>query len=442
MKQKLKLLLAFAVLCSTAFSQKGWAPGKKGSLIGIHFNLADFKAPNGIKNPASGEVYNNVTDMDKGASLSYWKGLTKKIDLAVKLNALFFNKIGLEKGDSQIGLELEPTLNIRPFSDASKLAPFLSLGLGAGVYNKKIGAYLPAGVGVQFNMQSLSYIFVQAQYKFTLTDKILGDNLFYSIGFAQNVGKERTVEVAPPPPVPAMEAPKDKDGDGVADADDKCPDVAGVAALMGCPDKDGDGITDADDKCPDVAGLAKYGGCPIPDTDKDGVNDEEDKCITVAGVARYQGCPIPDTDKDGVNDEEDKCISEAGPASNFGCPVISQAVIDKINYAAKNIFFATGSSKLLPASFKSLGEVAKIMANDNSLKLDIDGHTDNAGDAAKNQTLSEARAAAVKAYLVTKGVDESKMTSAGHGSDMPAVDNKTAAGRAKNRRVELKARNY
>jgi OmpA-OmpF porin, OOP family len=442
MKQKLKLLLAFAFFCSASFAQKEWSPAKKGSLIGIHFNLADFKAPTGIKDPVSGNVYSSITEMDKGVSLSYWKGLTSKLDLAVKLNALFFNKIGLNSGDAQIGLNIEPTINLRPFSDASKLAPFLTAGIGTGLYNKKLGAYIPVGVGVQVNMQSLSYVFVQAQYQFTLTDKVLADNLFYSLGFAQSIGKERSMVAPPPPAAPAMEAPKDRDGDGVADADDKCPDVAGVASLMGCPDKDGDGITDADDKCPDAAGLAKYGGCPIPDTDKDGVNDEEDKCIDVAGVARYKGCPIPDTDKDGVNDEEDKCIGEAGPSSNFGCPVISQAVIDKINYAAKNIFFATGSSKLLPASFKSLSEVAKIMANDNALKLDIDGHTDNAGDAAKNQALSEARAAAVKAYLVTKGVDESKMTSAGHGSDMPAVDNKTAAGRAKNRRVELKARNY
>ncbi|MFT4024709.1 MAG: outer membrane beta-barrel protein, partial [Flavihumibacter sp.] len=93
----------------------------------------------------------------------------------------------------------------------------------------------------------------------------------------------------PPPPAPA-----DRDHDGVVDSLDACPDVAGLAALNGCPDKDGDGITDAADKCPDVPGLAKYEGCPIPDTDKDGINDEQDKCPTEAGVAKYQGCPIPD----------------------------------------------------------------------------------------------------------------------------------------------------
>jgi outer membrane protein OmpA-like peptidoglycan-associated protein len=284
---------------------------------------------------------------------------------------------------------------------------------------------------------------LQAQYKFTLTDKYLGDNLFYSIGFAQNIGNEyRTPTAPPPPPVPVVEAPKDRDGDGIVDADDKCPDLAGVASLMGCPDKDGDGIGDADDKCPDLAGLAKYNGCPIPDTDNDGINDELDKCVSVAGMARYQGCPIPDTDGDGVNDEEDKCVTEVGPAANFGCPEIKQAVIDKINYAAKNIFFATGSAKLLPKSFKPLNDVAKIMGEDQSLKLSIDGHTDNMGKPDKNQALSESRADAVKAYLASKGVDESRMTATGHGQDEPVADNKTATGRAKNRRVEMKASNF
>lgn len=444
MKHKLKLLAAFAILCSSSFAQKSMLPAKKGQLVGVHFNLADFKAPTGIKDPISGRVYSTVREMNKGISVSYWKGLTDKIDFSAKANVMFRDYASIYRGVTgkpEVGIELEPTINIRPFTDAARIAPFLTAGIGGGMYNDKFGAYVPAGVGLQFNMNSLTYLFLQAQYKFTLTDKILGDNLFYSFGLAQNIGKEKPI-VLPPPPPPVVEAPKDRDGDGVIDAEDKCPDVKGLASLQGCPDKDGDGITDADDKCPDVKGLVKYNGCPIPDTDKDGVNDEADKCPTVAGVARYQGCPIPDADNDGVNDEEDKCPNEAGPASNYGCPVIAQAVVDKINYAAKNILFATGSSKLLPASYKSLNEVAKIMAADKSLKLDIDGFTDNTGTAEKNQSLSESRANSVKAYLVSKGVDESTMTATGHGQENPIADNKTAAGRTKNRRVEMKARNY
>ena len=220
------------------------------------------------------------------------------------------------------------------------------------------------------------------------------------------------------------------------------PDEPGTTALKGCPDKDGDGIADKDDKCPDVAGLAKYQGCPIPDTDKDGINDEEDKCPNTPGVARYLGCPVPDTDGDGVNDEDDKCPKEAGPASNFGCPVIDVVVVEKVNKAAKNIFFATGSSKLLPKSYQSLKEVAQILKDNPSYKIDVDGYTDNTGTEDKNQVLSEKRAGSVKAYLISNGIDNSRITATGHGINDPIADNKTAVGRAKNRRVEMKLRNY
>ncbi|RYY49476.1 MAG: OmpA family protein [Chitinophagaceae bacterium] len=243
----------------------------------------------------------------------------------------------------------------------------------------------------------------------------------------------------PPPPVPVV---TDRDGDGVADADDKCPDVAGSAALMGCPDRDGDGIADADDKCPDAAGTAKYQGCPIPDTDGDGINDEMDKCPTVAGTAKYDGCPIPDTDGDGVNDEADKCPTRAGDASNQGCPVIAKEVIEKVNYAAKNVFFATGSYQLLAKSNKSLDAVVALMKADESLMIDIDGHTDSQGSDESNQVLSDNRAGAVKNYLVSKGIDASRLKSAGYGESKPVADNTTAAGRAKNRRTEMVVRNY
>jgi outer membrane protein OmpA-like peptidoglycan-associated protein len=246
-----------------------------------------------------------------------------------------------------------------------------------------------------------------------------------------------TKKAEPPPPPPP---PVDTDRDGIIDSLDKCPTVPGIAKYDGCPipDTDKDGINDEEDKCPTVPGIAKYQGCPVPDTDKDGINDEEDKCPTVPGVARYQGCPIPDTDGDGVNDEEDKCPTVPGPRENQGCPVISEEVKKRVDFAANNILFITGSFRLASKSFKGLDEVVKIMTENPEMKLAIDGHTDNVGKDDMNQTLSDNRAASVKAYFVSKGIDESRITSAGHGETMPIADNKTAAGRAKNRRVELK----
>jgi OmpA-OmpF porin, OOP family len=71
-------------------------------------------------------------------------------------------------------------------------------------------------------------------------------------------------------------------------------------------------------------------------------------------------------------------------------------------------------------------------------RFEIDGHTDNLGDANKNKVLSQARADAIKKYFTDKGVLDGQLDAIGFGSERPAADNKTPAGRAKNRRVEIK----
>lgn len=438
MKQKLVLVFSFFVLALGAIAQKG---DKRGSAIGVHINSLDIKTPQVLKDNNAPRTLTGFKEHSYGFSISYWRGLTSRIDLSSKITGMFHDYAGDDRNEATIkqefGAEIEPALNFYAFKDESLFNAFLTAGIGAGTYTGKFGAYAPTGVGLMANFSSTTNLILQAQYRFTLTKDVLKDNLFYSLGVAHRLGKKAPKVVVPPAPVIL-----DRDGDGVNDVDDKCPDVAGLASLQGCPDRDGDGIADGDDKCPDVKGTAKYQGCPIPDTDGDGINDEEDKCPTVKGLARYQGCPIPDGDGDGVNDEEDKCPTRPGPASNMGCPEISKTVIDKINVAAKNIFFATGSSKLLPKSFKSLDEVASLLKADETLMIAIDGHTDITGTREKNVSLSDARAASVKTYLASKGISDSRMTSTGYGPDKPVADNKTAAGRAQNRRVEMTVRNY
>jgi OmpA-OmpF porin, OOP family len=212
-----------------------------------------------------------------------------------------------------------------------------------------------------------------------------------------------------------------------------------LAKYNGCPvpDTDKDGFNDEEDKCPAVAGLARYGGCPIPDTDKDGINDEEDKCPAQAGLASNKGCPYVDSDGDGIPDPEDRCPNLFGTAKNHGCPEIRAEVVEKVNYAAQNIYFATGKYVLLSRSFKGLDEVARIMKEDAGLRLAIDGHTDNVGSDASNKTLSDNRAAAVKAYLVKQGINANRLVSTGYGETKPIAENTSAAGRQRNRRVEM-----
>lgn len=449
MKQQLSLLIAFCLLASVATAQTQkkfkFTPGqKKPALFGIAFNLTDFNAPKNFGSNSNASTL-PISSMSAGFSAFYWKGLTPFIDFSTRLNGIFhdysanFNNLS---GKTEIGLELEPAINIRPLKDENLWAPFLTVGVGAGIYTGRMGGYVPLGGGLQLNANSTTYFILQAQYKWSITPKVLGNNLFYSFGFAQNIGGDAPVKPTPLPAVVAAPAIKDTDGDGIPDETDACPEVKGLASFKGCPDSDGDGIPDKDDKCPEVKGLIKYFGCPIPDTDKDGINDDADQCPTLAGLARYQGCPIPDTDKDGINDEEDKCPKVAGVASNMGCPEIAAATIDKINKAAGSIFFATGSAKLLAKSNASLNTVAAILNANPDYKVDINGYTDNQGAAEKNKALSEARAKAVSDYLAKKGIDASRLAAEGLGDENPIADNKTATGRAKNRRVELKVRNY
>lgn len=236
----------------------------------------------------------------------------------------------------------------------------------------------------------------------------------------------------------------DKDGDGIADKDDQCPDVAGTAANKGCPvtDRDGDKINDADDKCPDVSGVAKYNGCPVPDSDGDGLNDEEDKCPDQVGFARYQGCPVPDTDGDGVNDEDDKCPTAKGLKAKNGCPEeVKKEIVEKVSYAAKRIQFKYTKADLLPASFTVLNEVATILQTNPELNLSIEGHTSTDGLYEANMKLSQARAENVKAYLISKGIEASRLQAKGFGPAQPLNNGKTEAEKAKNRRVELKLSN-
>jgi outer membrane protein OmpA-like peptidoglycan-associated protein len=143
-----------------------------------------------------------------------------------------------------------------------------------------------------------------------------------------------------------------------------------------------------------------------------------------------------------VNDEEDRCINEKGPASNYGCPVISEDIIKRVNVAAKNVFFATASDKLLKQSNKRLDDVVSILNENPSFKVQIDGHTDDQGKDEYNLDLSNRRAASVKAYLISKGIAESRLSSMGYGETKPIADNKTAKGRAQNRRVEMTLSNY
>lgn len=258
----------------------------------------------------------------------------------------------------------------------------------------------------------------------------------------------------------------DTDGDGIYDDKDNCPDVPGLQEFMGCPDSDNDGIEDSKDNCPNNAGPAENMGCP--DTDGDGTLDKDDNCVDVAGPAYNKGCPDPDTDGDGVMDSKDRCKTEKGPASNNGCPTDkdNDGVLDAddkcpntpglkslqgcpkpaapstqeqdlLNEYAKTILFDTSKSTIKTESAKVLSDITAILKKYPDSRFTIDGHTDSSGSDSFNQKLSESRAQSVMNYLVSNGINASRLTSAGYGESRPVADNSTKAGKAQNRRVEI-----
>jgi outer membrane protein OmpA-like peptidoglycan-associated protein len=231
----------------------------------------------------------------------------------------------------------------------------------------------------------------------------------------------------------------DTDGDGIIDGSDACPTEFGLAALNGCPDKDGDGIADKDDACPDTAGLAAFQGCP--DTDGDGLADKDDKCPTVAGPKSNQGCPVLDADKDGVADKDDDCPTVAGPASNKGCPEVTPEAIQELKVQARSVYFNSGKSSFKTgdaATIKSLDAIKEILKNYPNAKWSIEGHTDATGSDKLNQKLSEDRANAIKKVMIENGINADNLTAVGFGETKPIASNKTKAGRAENRRTEVR----
>jgi outer membrane protein OmpA-like peptidoglycan-associated protein len=230
----------------------------------------------------------------------------------------------------------------------------------------------------------------------------------------------------------------DRDHDSITDLEDLCPDNYGSRVNKGCPDTDSDGLFDFIDECPLVAGPIENKGCPWPDSDSDGILDKEDGCPQLAGPKENGGCPYKDSDNDGLLDKDDDCPNTPGPKSNKGCPVIEKEVIEVLKTAFDNLEFEVAKDIILAGSFNSLDELAGVLMKKPSWKLEITGHTDNAGDDASNLILSKKRAEAVKTYLSSKGIDIGRFVIQYYGETKPIADNSTAEGRAKNRRVEMK----
>ena len=301
------------------------------------------------------------------------------------------------------------------------LDPSLNIGGGYNFFGDASAGTVNGGLGLTFWLTEQVGLQLQSTYKHSFDDNRVADldvptHIQHFAGLTFKFGG------------------KDTDGDGIYDKDDACPEVAGLPEFKGCPDSDGDGIQDSVDACKDEAGLAEFNGCP--DTDGDGIINSEDECVDVKGTKIMKGCP--DADGDGVADKDDKCPTVKGTVANNGCPEVSDEAMKKLNDYGKTILFNSGKSSFQKQTYPVLEAITAILKEYPNSNFSIEGHTDSDGKDVANQTLSENRAAAVKNYLIEKGIASSRLTSAGFGESKPIDTNKTKAGKANNRRVEVK----
>jgi outer membrane protein OmpA-like peptidoglycan-associated protein len=356
------------------------------------------------------------------------------------------------------GLRLEP-----PIGDSGRL--FVDAHAGVGLTGGLSRFMFDAGVGFEWTLTPQLGLGPALRYGqlHSNTDDRTVDAKFWSLGLSVTLRPAPPAPPPPepppppPPPPPKPAPPKDSDGDGVTDDLDKCPDKPEGThpdpnpERKGCPagDADLDGVTDDVDKCPNEAqGVwpdPDRPGCPDKDDDRDGVPNHEDQCpAEAAGLMpdpQRKGCPAPDRDHDFVPDGVDACPDKPGapnedPKKN-GCPGLLLIEPGQIRIN-RPVFFATDKDTILKKSFPVLKAVGDALKSTPGVrKISIEGHTDDRGNADHNLELSQRRADSVRTWLIEHGIDAERLEAKGFGSTQPIRTNKTAKGRAENRRVQF-----
>jgi outer membrane protein OmpA-like peptidoglycan-associated protein len=325
---------------------------------------------------------------------------------------------------------------------------------------------LPLGVGVTWTLSERFDFYVEFMKTLTFSDAldkwVSEDNDNYNkinFGLTLYLGdRSRAMQ----PEAPVREAPKDTDGDGLLDADE----ISIYNTDPNNPDTDGDGLRDGDEvnihktdptlRDTDYDGLLDgeevltYKTNPLlKDTDGDGCSDGDEVLVMKTNPL------VVDTDGDGLTDCDERNVYRTNPlvkdTDGDGAddgkevrdgtdPLVADVlrVEESGNIVLEGINFETNSAQITPDSEPTLTKALNTLRTNPQLRVEIQGHTDDVGNDRANQRLSEARANAVRDYMVQRGIDGSRMTTRGYGETTPLVPNDSPENRSKNRRIQFK----
>jgi outer membrane protein OmpA-like peptidoglycan-associated protein len=325
---------------------------------------------------------------------------------------------------------------------------------------------LPLGVGLTWTLSERIDFFAEYMKTLTFTDAmdiwVADDNDNYNMinfGLTFYLGDR---EEPAPVPVPIPQAAKDTDGDGLLDEDE----TSIYNTDPNNKDTDGDGLMDGEevnryktdptnrdsdyDRLLDGEEVNSHKTDPLAkDTDQDGCSDGDE-------VLDMNTNPlVVDTDGDELNDCDERNVYRTNPLIKDtdgdgamdgkevrdGTDPLTADVLqieESGELVLEGVTFETNSAVITPESNEILTKALNTLRTNPELRVEVQGHTDDVGRNASNQTLSERRANSVRDWLITNGIDGSRMTARGYGEDNPLVPNDSPENRARNRRIQFR----
>jgi OOP family OmpA-OmpF porin len=345
------------------------------------------------------------------------------------------------------------------FDKKSKLYPILTIGTGINQLSikdinlKTTNLAITPGLGFRYHVTNRFSLQYKSSYHIISNQS---DFLSHSIGLIYNFNLIAPVKKSKEVPSNLIENSKkdiakidllntnDSDNDGVANANDKCPNITGLAKYSGCPDTDKDGFPDYQDKCPNEFGTVFNMGCP------EGVNPNSTNIANANSKnnsIENQTSNNSTNTNNGTNTETKINNTSNSISSKSADPDVNNNSLKSNSSASNNsenatpaytmAFFDFNEYVIKPQFYDSLNLLSQILIQDPSTFIRINGHADNVGEAEYNVLLSLNRSSAVRNYLVSQGVNLHQISCWGYGYYKPLSNNDSEQGRSRNRRAEI-----